>query len=326
MQAIAIGNMRPIKAGDKTKSTETWQNFSIELLSVKITGGKLTPISPLMKTANQPQPVMNKKPFVKSGFTLIELLVVIAIIAILAAMLLPALSKAKEKATGISCLSNLKQLTLAAHLYAGDNGDAIIPNMVNDINAWVGGLVHELPGATNFTFIMNSKLFPYNKSVGIYRCPADRFSVRGATMPRVRSYSLSGMMGRNSPDAATSVHPGLSENLKLSSVKNPGPSQALFFVEEQSDPNDTTSTGTSLEDGYFAQNYKGNGPSLWRNSPASRHGSAGQFSFSDGHVERWGWLEAKTRTLRGLDVRGTTPTDRDLKRIMEAIYPAGTFN
>ena len=145
-------------------------------------------------------------------------------------------------------------------------------------------------------------------------------------MPRVRSYSLSGMMGRNSPDAATSVHPGLSENLKLSSVKNPGPSQALFFVEEQSDPNDTTSTGTSLEDGYFAQNYKGNGPSLWRNSPASRHGSAGQFSFSDGHVERWGWLEAKTRTLRGLDVRGTTPTDRDLKRIMEAIYPAGTFN
>jgi len=262
----------------------------------------------------------------KAGFTLIELLVVIAIIAILAAMLLPALSKAKEKATGISCLSNLKQLTLAAHLYSIDNNDAIIPNMVNDINAWVGGEVHQLPGATNEVFIRTSKLFPYNQSLGIYRCPADRFPVRGANVPRVRSYSLSGMMGRNSPDAAASVHPGLPENLKFSSVKNPGPSQALFFVEEQSDPQNTTSTGTSLEDGYFALNYRGNGPTMWRNSPASRHGNGGQFSFSDGHVERWRWLEAKTKLLKGLDVQGTPPVDRDLRRILESIYPAGKFN
>jgi len=269
---------------------------------------------------------MIQKQNTKTGFTLIELLVVIAIIAILAAMLLPALSKAKEKATGISCLSNLKQLTLAAHLYSGDNGDAIIPNMVDDINAWVGGLVHQLPGATNEVFIRTSKLFPYNGAVGIYRCPADRFSVKGATVPRVRSYSLSGMMGRNSPDAATSVHPGLPENLKLASVKDPGPSQALFFVEEQSDPQDTSSTGTSLEDGYFALNYRGNGKSLWRNSPASRHGNAGQFSFADGHAERWHWLEAKTHTLKGLDRVGTTPEDRDLRRVLESIYPAGKFN
>src|SRR5215467_15427381 len=85
----------------------------------------------------------------ETAFTLIELLVVIAIIAILAAMLLPALARAKERATGISCLNNLKQLTVAAHIYSGDFKDAIPPNAVNDVRAWVGGDVSVLPGGTN---------------------------------------------------------------------------------------------------------------------------------------------------------------------------------
>src|SRR6267142_7033164 len=108
------------------------------------------------------------------AFTLIELLVVIAIIAILAAMLLPALSRAKEKASGISCINNLKQLTLAAHMYAGDFQDAIPPNVVNDPRAWVSGDVSALPGATNVTDIRAAVLFPYNRSEPVYRCPGDK--------------------------------------------------------------------------------------------------------------------------------------------------------
>src|ERR1700744_1490004 len=91
---------------------------------------------------------ISKSGKVSGAFTLIELLVVIAIIAILAAMLLPALANAKKKAQGIACINNVKQLTLAAIIYAGDNQDSIPINNTGG-NAWVVGMVNALPGATN---------------------------------------------------------------------------------------------------------------------------------------------------------------------------------
>ena len=234
------------------------------------------------------------------GFTLIELLVVIAIIAILAAMLLPALSRAKAKAAGVHCMNNGRQMMLAWRLYCEDNNDKV-PSAWGStgtpeyLSIWVTGDL-DFSGANPSNWDINrdlktSRLWPYcGNSPGIWRCPADKSSVRvnGQLMQRVRSVSMLSWFNSSDADAFTGCQ-GYFKYKKMAHVVNPGPAMTWVFLDERED---------SINDGEFCTSMSGfpDQPSAWYliDLPASYHGGAGGFSFVDGHSEIHKWRDRRT--------------------------------
>lgn len=247
-----------------------------------------------------------------AGFTLIELLVVIAIIAILASMLLPALSRAKIKAQQVTDLNNLKQMGLAWMMYASDNRERLVLNDTTDTNSWIDGTAGSLKtaeGSTNVTAIKQGKLYPYNPNVGIYKCPGATLGTKISNYQKLaRNYSMEGRMGSTGLEYSP-LYNKVGAYHTITSISSPSPAMALVFIDE---------SVNTIDDGVFATQAP---PSTdYQNAPTARHLNAAVFSYADGHVEAKKWRGlAKEQEL---DVRASDANLlSDLRWIQQHVYP-----
>jgi prepilin-type N-terminal cleavage/methylation domain-containing protein/prepilin-type processing-associated H-X9-DG protein len=246
----------------------------------------------------------------RDGFTLIELLVVIAIIAILAAMLLPALTRAKQKAQGIKCMNNLKQLSTAWIMYASDYLEVMAPNgeanqqvtIPTDPRILTGGAwVQWCPGqmttaaAVDQSFVEAGVIYPYVKNAAVYRCPADTSMYLTTGRARLRSMSMNAWLNPlkiyKEADEASKVF----VYRKMSDLVAPGSSRTFLFVDENP---------RTINDGFIVFDILNK--DHWVDVPASYHNSAGGLSFCDGHAEIRKWRDSKLLGATTTDINADT--------------------
>jgi prepilin-type N-terminal cleavage/methylation domain-containing protein/prepilin-type processing-associated H-X9-DG protein len=256
-----------------------------------------------------PVPMAGRSVCASPAFTLIELLVVIAIIAILSALLLPALSGAKHRATGIACVSNLRQLQACWQMYVDDHNDRVPPNtshLTNNVwrstpDSWIGN--SSAPHDEDTLPLESGLLFKYdyNRSLRLYLCPGDKSSVQNSGLPRTRSYSMNGNVGGRTSEV---------QRVALRFGDIPNPSELFVFIDENED---------SIDDAHFLVWPEPD--DRWVNLPADRHGRAGIMSFADGHVERWKWEAPKDfKSKESYWKRAVNAADlRDLRRLQSKI-------
>ncbi|HOX55724.1 MAG TPA: prepilin-type N-terminal cleavage/methylation domain-containing protein [Candidatus Paceibacterota bacterium] len=263
-------------------------------------------------------------PRLSRGFTLIELLVVIAIIAILAALLLPALTRAKLKAQGVQCMNNTRQLAMAWRMYTEDNNDKLLYASANvgslstrDASwdfTWCTGKMDFNPGnASNWdprVDLEKSPLWPYcGKNAGIFRCPADKsyVTLSGARRPRLRSVAMNAFVGGFGGKAiSTGNMSAYLLYLKYGHLSKPGPDKISLFIDQRED---------AINWGNYIQDMSGYSPYApashkWLDIPGSYHGGACGIAYCDGHSEIKKWRDGRTTQPimeGGVIFNGSTP-------------------
>ena len=254
----------------------------------------------------------------RNGFTLIELLVVIATLALLAAMLLPALAQTRQNSQVIECLANQRQLAVAWMMYARDNNDKLVPvgslayqpvnfgeNPLTDPNLQPGGSLAQfcpgnlqstvmVVGRYNTNWIKAGLIYPYIQNIAVYKCPADLSRCPYGesptfTVPAERTCSVNCYVG-----GMQLWDPNYKLYRKVSDMNRPGPSHTWVFIEE---------SPASIDDCYFALDPAT--PNLWFNSPAVLHGNASVMTYADEHSEVHRWTDRNM--ISGVNPQGTQP-------------------